>query len=218
MSSHIQTLERYYTIIGRIPYPYNERLEDCDISDPSTERFLEFCNWEDYHKKDSYNNCVAKDSVYYSSRGKKYDLDNLKNAILNFIEYDSEQYRWHIEMMKQNYIHMKTDKLSIEEKQACALVLSYYTGYKNNSDRLNRNMNVISRGLNEYSTKNNWSDGEKYFPLIYFMSKALENLPLYWGYTVRCIDMEENILNDYQPGTVITWFGYSSSKIGKDVE
>ena len=34
--------------------------------------------------------------------------------------------------MEENYEKMKSTTLSTEEKKVCALVLSYYTGYKGN--------------------------------------------------------------------------------------
>ena len=60
-----------------------------------------------------------------------------------------------------------------------------------------------------------WNDGKMFYPVLYYLSKALANLPFYWGYTVRCVDMTPECLSDYEPGTVITWLQFSSSKIGK---
>ena len=58
-------------------------------------------------------------------------------------------------------------------------------------------------------------NGKLFYPVIYYLSKALANLPFYWGYTVRCVDADNDIVSKYEPGTVITWLQYSSSKIGK---
>ena len=43
----------------------------------------------------------------------------------------------------------------------------------------------------------------------------MASLPFYWGYTVRCVEMENDIIASYEPGTVITWLKFSSSKVGK---
>ena len=214
MSSNNQTLERYYTISGRIPSPYAEQLNNYDISNPYSERLLEYCIWEDYHQKDAYSNCIVKDSDFYLSVKNHYSLDDLKKAIIKFTKDDQDQYPWHIGKMNEFYTNMKAGNLSIEEKKGCALVLSYYTGYKGNSDRINRNVSVITRGLNDYATINKWSDGDQFFPVIYFMSMALSNLPFYWGYTIRCIEMDNGILADYTPGTVVSWLKFSSSTMG----
>ena len=119
-------------------------------------------------------------------------------------------------MMNKNYKKMLTNKLSIDEKKACALVLSYYTGKKDNSDRSSRNESILIRGQNLFTKVEKWNDGEMFYPVLYYLSKALANLPFYWGYTVRCVDMTPECLADYEPGTVITWLQFSSSKIGKE--
>ena len=214
-SSDDVTLKRYCTISGKIPKIYADKLKNYDISDPYTERFLEYCKWEDYRKKNAYHNCIAKGSDYYLSVKTKYTLDDLKNAIRNFAENDVE-YPWHISQMNEKYKEMKTNILSIEEKKGCALALSYYTGFKGNSDRSSRNTNVLIRGQNLFTKIEKWNDGKQFYPVLFFLTKALANLPFYWGYTVRCVDTNKEILKRYEPGTVITWLQFSSSKIGKE--
>ena len=105
--------------------------------------------------------------------------------------------------MALNYSKMKSERLSIDEKKACALVLSYYTGYKDNSDRSSRNTNVLIRGLNSFAVTNKWSDGEKYYPVIYYLTKALSILPFYWGYTIRCVHLTKEQAFSYKPGIVV---------------
>ena len=211
-----ETLERYYTVSGKISPYYAERLKNYDISDPNSEKLLEYCVWEDYRQKNSYHNCIAKDSDYYLSVSHHYTLDDLKTAIKEFTKDHSDEYAWHIDKMNSKYTNMKTNKLSTDEKKACALALSYYTGKKDNSDRSSRNTNVLIRGQNIFTKVNNWNDGKQYFPVLYFITKALANLPFYWGHTIRCVNMKSEIVAKYEPGTVITWLQFSSSKIGKD--
>ena len=211
-----ETLERYYTVSGKISSYYADRLKNYDISDPNSEKLLEYCVWEDYRQKNSYHNCIAKDSDYYLSVSHHYTLDDLKTAIREFTKDHSDEYAWHIDKMNSKYTNMKTNKLSTDEKKACALALSYYTGKKDNSDRSSRNTNVLIRGQNIFTKVNNWNDGKQYFPVLYFITKALANLPFYWGHTIRCVNMKSEIVAKYEPGTVITWLQFSSSKIGKD--
>ena len=139
----------------------------------------------------------------------------MKNSIKHFIEKEDE-YEFYIKQMNLNYNKMKSTALSIEEKKGCALVLSYYTGYKGNSDRSSRNTNVLIRGQNSFSKTENWYDGKKFYPIIYYLSKAISHLPFYWGYTVRCVQLEKNQVDIYQPGTIVTWLQWSSSKIGTE--
>ena len=210
-----ETAKRYYTVSGKIPANYAKDLKNYDISDPNSEKFLEYCIWENYREKNSYHNCIAKDSDYYLSINNKYNFEDLKEAIKIFTEDDSTEYTWHINQMNQTYQKMKSDNLSTDEKKACALALSYYTGKKDNSDRSSRNVNALIRGENDFTKVNEWSDGEQYYPVLYYLSKALASLPFYWGYTVRCVDMDNDIIANYEPGTVITWLKLSSSKVGK---
>ena len=90
MSEKTETLKRYYTISGRIPPKYAEELRKYDISDPNSEKVLEYCVWEDYHKKNSYQNCIVKDSDYYLSVKANYNLNDLKQAIKIFTKEDEE--------------------------------------------------------------------------------------------------------------------------------
>ena len=211
-----ETAKRYYTVSGKIPAHYARSLKYYDISDPNSEKLLEYCKWENYREKNSYHNCIAKDSDYYLSIDNKYNLEDLKNAIKIFTRNDSSEYPWHINQMNNTYQKMKSDNLSTDEKKACALALSYYTGKKDNSDRSSRNVNALIRGENDFTKINEWSDGQQYYPVLYFLSKALASLPFYWGYTVRCVNMEKDIIDNYEPGTVITWLKLSSSKVGKN--
>ncbi len=118
-----------------------------------------------------------KNSDYYKSVTTQYSLKDLKNAILTFT--NKEQYKYHLEQIELNYLKMKSDRLSTDGKKAFALVLSYYTGYKDNSERSSRNTNVLIRGTNVFSITNKWSDGLQYYPVIYYITKALSSLPFY---------------------------------------
>jgi hypothetical protein len=205
---------RYRTISGRIPQKYVSQLQKYDISDPNSEKMLEYCKWEDYRKKNSYQNAIVKDSDYYLSVTTPHTFSELKDSIKHFT--DSKAYDFHIQQMNEHYEKVKYEGLSTDEKKACALVLSYYTGYKENSDRSSRNTNVTIRGKNSFKDTEKWYDGSQYFVVLYYLSKALSVLPFYWGYTVRCAQLTEEQTHDYEPGTVVTWLQLASSKIGTE--
>ena len=59
--------------------------------------------------------------------------------------------------MNDNYKKMKNERLSEDDKKACALVLSYYTGFKDNSDRSSRNVSILMRGLNSSEITKKWN-------------------------------------------------------------
>ena len=214
-SSTDETLRRYCTVSGRMSLAYVNYLNYYQISDPNSEILLQYVIWEDYRQKNSYQNCIIKDSDFYFSVNNKYSLEDLKSSIKAFTN-STNDYNWHINQMNSNYTKMKSSNLSTDEKKACALVLSYYTGAKDNSDRTSRNESVLIRGQNNFTKIEKWSDGKQFYPILYYISKALANLPFYLGYTIRCVDVESSALQLYQPGTVITWLQFSSSKIGTE--
>ena len=213
MSSKEETLRRYCTVSGRLSKDKIKDLSFYEISDPNSEKLLEYVEWEDFHKKNSYHNCFAKDSDFYLSMKTKYSLEDLKNSIKSFTS-NSNEYHWHLDQMNQNYEKMKYNNLSADEKKACALVLSYYSSAKDNSDRISKNENILIRGENNFTKIEKWNDGKKFYPVIYYMTKALANLPFYFGCTVRCVNVNDSVLQLYEPGTVITWLQFSNSKVG----
>lgn len=216
--------ELYYTITGRVQSNYTYLLNNYDISDPNSESVLKYCTWDDYRNKEEYKNFMVKHSDYYQTVTRKYSLDELKESILRFLipkgkttVTDSVRtaYNNHIAKSNNTYHNFKTDRLSIDEKKACALVISYYTGDKDNSDRLSQNTNAVLRSTNSEKIVDGWNEGEKFYPIIYYLTKAISSLPFYWGYTLRCIDLSYEQANSYQPGVVVTWLNWSSSAMGK---
>ena len=191
-----ESIELYTIISGRIQEDFISLLNNYDISDPNSEKVLEHCQWEDYRNLSEYKNSIVKNSDYYRIVTASYDLDDLDNSINKFTT-------------------LKNERLSENEKKACALVLSYYTGYKDNSDRSSRNVSVLMRGLNCSDIVRKWNDGEHFYPVIYYLTKAISCLPFYWGHTLRCVNLTKKQAFSYQPGTVVTWMQWSSSKIGK---
>ena len=76
-----ETIALYSIISGRIKSDYINQLNKYEISDPNSEKILEYCIWEDYRNLDAYQNCIVKNSDYYRSVTTKYTLEDLKNAI-----------------------------------------------------------------------------------------------------------------------------------------
>jgi len=208
-----ESIELYTIISGRIQEDYISLLNNYNISDPNSEKVLEYCQWEDYRNLSEYKNSIVKNSDYYRIVASSYNLNDLENSISKFTT--SKQYYWHLEQMNKNWKKMKNERLSENEKKACALVLSYFTGYKDNSDRSSRNVSVLILGLKCSDIVKKWNDGEHFYPVIYYLTKAISCLPFYWGHTLRCVNLTKKQALSYQPGTVVTWMQWSSSKIGK---
>ena len=217
--------ELYYIITGRIRKDYIYLLNRYDISDPNSESTLKYCIWDDYRDKEEYKNFMVKHSDYYQTVTTNYSLEELKEAALRFLipkgqtevtDAVMKTYYKHLNKSEETYKVFETDKLTIDEKKACALAISYYTGDKDNSDRLSQNTNAILRSSNSKKIVGDWDEGEKFYPLIYYLTKAISSLPFYWGYTLRCIDLSREQAFSYEPGVVVTWLNWSSSAMGKE--
>ena len=216
--------ELYYVITGRIRDNYISLLDDYDISDPNSESVLKYCDWDDYRDKEEYRDFMVKHSDYYQTVTTSYTFQDLQESVLLFLipkgqteitDSVREAYKEHIAKCEETYSQFETNKLSTDEKKACALALSYYTGDKKNSDRTSQNTNAVLRSSNSEEIVKGWREGDKFFPIIYYLTKALSSLPFYWGYTLRCIDLSKEQAFSYQPGVVVTWLNWSSSAMGK---
>ena len=205
MKTSDETLKRFYTVSGKIPHSFAEHLKFYDINNPESEIYLEHCQWEDFFSKNSYNKCFSKDSDYYLPLKTKYNLDDLKESIKILSKNDKREYDWYLNVMERNYQQIKTDNPSIDDKKGYILALAYYTGNINNSNRINRNVNVLIRGENSFTKEEKWNDGKIIYPVLYYLSKGLVNLPFYSGYTIRCVNLDDDIASEYEIGTVITW-------------
>ena len=223
-SSKNKENELYYVITGRVQSSYTYLLNSYDISDPNSESVLKYCVWDDYRNKEEYHNFMVKHSDYYQTVTRKYTLDELKESTLRFLIPKGKtevtpgvekSYQNHLKKMESTYSKFKSTLLSTDEKKGCALALSYYTGDKDNSDRVSHNTNAVLRSNNSKKIVEDWNEGEKYYPLIYYLTKAVSSLPFYWGYTLRCIDLSEEQARSYQQGVVVTWLNFSSSAMGK---
>jgi CRISPR/Cas system endoribonuclease Cas6 (RAMP superfamily) len=54
--------------------------------------------------------------------------------------------------------------------------------------------------------------------ILYYLVKGLSHIDFYWGVVVRYIELEEQDMEDYKPGEIMTWLQFSSSdKGGKDM-
>jgi hypothetical protein len=216
--------ELYYIITGRIKKDYTHLLNKYDISDPNSESVLKYCEWDDYRDKEEYKNFMVQHSDYYQTVTTPYSLEDLKEAVLRFLipkgqtEVTSsvmKAYKNHLKKSEETYKDFETNRLTIDEKKACSLAISYYTGDKDNSDRISQNTNAVLRSSNSKKIISGWNEGEKYFPIIYYLTKAISSLPFYWGYTLRCIDLSKEQAFSYQAGVVVTWLNWSSSAMGE---
>jgi len=203
--------KRFYIKTGNISIG-KDKLNKYDISDHNSEELIEYCNWENFMFDKPFHNCITKDSDYYLPLQNKYNLTDIEEAIKTL----SKDYSFYLKQMEKNYSNFKTTYLSIEDKKACALALSYYTFNKENSDIINKNINVLIRGEDRLTKEQNWNSGKIIYPIIHYLFKALANLPNYIGYTITCINVEDAFISNYEQGTMISLLKFTSSVVGKN--
>lgn len=104
--------------------------------------------------------------------------------------------------------------VALEDAQCCVFALSFYTGSGSNQASRGASLQVRMGNM----MVNNKSEVSEYLAqynhILYFISMALRSLPYYWGYCVRYITLDEEMAAIYEPGSVITWMQFSSTKKG----
>ena len=128
MTTEEETLKRNLTVVGKISPYFAETLKNYDISDPDSEKLLEYCTWEDFNKKNSYHNCIKKDSDYFYSIEKNYTLDDLKKAIKTFtLSLDAQIYIYtHWMYFSFSLEIMRNMKTGLSIKFNCPINHKYY--------------------------------------------------------------------------------------------
>ncbi|UJR18313.1 hypothetical protein I4U23_005215 [Adineta vaga] len=122
----------------------------------------------------------------------------------------------HLYRTEQSAPYFKNMGLSSDDSQGAALALSFYTGTK--SELVSRDANIIARHANGEVIENKTvEEMHEAAVILYFLVKALSNIPYYWGYVTRAVTLTDEELKLYIPGCLVTWIQFSSSKKGKEV-
>ncbi|CAF3324568.1 unnamed protein product [Rotaria socialis] len=110
--------------------------------------------------------------------------------------------------------HFLEKGLSKDEALAAAFAISFYTGSK--SEACSRGASLIARQSNgvviDDKTVQELSEASI---ILYYLVKALSQIPYYWGYVTRACQLKDAELEMYAAGALITWIQFSSSKKGK---
>ena len=96
----------------------------------------------------------------------------MKHAIQKFSDNPSD-YDKHLLKMESNYQHWNKTfpQCSVDQSKAHVLSLSYYTGVE--SERVNRNTNVIIKAQNSLINLAEVGLDKEIYPIIYFLVKTL---------------------------------------------
>eukprot|EP01047_Picozoa_sp_COSAG01_P051960 COSAG01_NODE_5414_length_4277_cov_7.150551_4_plen_401_part_00 len=117
---------------------------------------------------------------------------------------------------EENYQVFQAAGLERDDAECCVFALSFYTGAGSNSTSRGASLAVRTGNMIVESDEAEVEKYlEKYSHVVYFLSKALQILPFYWGPAVRHITLSAEVAAAvYEPGNVVTWMQYSSSKKG----
>lgn len=109
--------------------------------------------------------------------------------------------------------YFKTRGFSEDEALATAFALAFYTGSK--SERINRAGSMLARVGNGAALRQVDQDGLVDAGIIlYYMVRGLSTIPYYWGEVSRACKLTNKELECYQPGYLVSWLQFSSSKKG----
>ncbi len=114
---------------------------------------------------------------------------------------------------KSTPLFMKKD-LPEHEAKALALAISFYTGTR--SETVSRGASIIARQANGLIIDDKLREElDEAAIILYYLVKALSYIPYYWGFVTRCCKLEDEELDLYTPGFLITWIQFSSSTKNK---
>ncbi|CAF4590355.1 unnamed protein product [Rotaria sp. Silwood2] len=108
----------------------------------------------------------------------------------------------------------KNPRISQDEAKSLGLAISFYTGAR--SETVSRGASLVARQANGVIIDENIRQELKEAAIIlYYLVKALSYIPYHWGFVTRCCKLEDEELDLYTPGFLITWIQFSSSTKGK---
>jgi len=155
---------------------------------------------------------IVFEDNFHSFLNNKYSLMDVKNACRFHVKEDDFRYHENQLLKYPERIQLFKDRgLPSDIAEACAFVLSYYTG--NNSETVNRGASIVARKGNSIKVMEEVDDS-LIIPILYFMVMALSVVPYFWGIVNRCVQLTDEELNDYQVGDVVSWTQFSSSNKG----
>jgi len=124
----------------------------------------------------------------------------------------------HLEMhyatCQRSFNYFVKKGVDADEAQAYAFAISFYTGTY--SEALNQNAALIVRNQNRNASTNAEMAkiDNKAAIIMHYLIKGLSHIDFYWGVVTRCVQLNQQELDDYQPGFLITWLQFSSSNKG----
>lgn len=140
---------------------------------------------------------------------------SFRNLMIACAKYDSEPYiAIHREKSNVTYKYFTGRGVSEDDARAYGFAIAFYTG--GYSAALNADATTIARRLvkQDQLYVDQAQVDARAAMILYYLVKGLSHIDFYWGEVVRYINLENEDLQDYRPGELITWLQFSSSDKG----
>ncbi len=207
--------------------PIHQNRQDLYYLDPNCEEIIKDCQvlfFRDHLQK-KQQSLVNEDQTHILFQ-KSYSLDILKKALELIIKEQDpseEVFRYFQDQVTKNpkrreYFEQKG--LSKSEASACALALSFYTGFAGFGDRSRDSQKIhtsdkinlgVSRCFRTCNIDANSIHSKKYFPVLHYLIKALAYIPFYWGTCIRHVELTTEEQKCYKVGSIVSWVQFTSS-------
>eukprot|EP01124_Arcella_intermedia_P019557 TRINITY_DN26877_c0_g1_i1.p1 TRINITY_DN26877_c0_g1~~TRINITY_DN26877_c0_g1_i1.p1 ORF type:complete len:465 (+),score=89.00 TRINITY_DN26877_c0_g1_i1:3-1397(+) len=211
----------YIEKIGRCAIPPNSDFQDPQVEDHIAKITLDghrFPNGDlTTHSKFS----IIEDKFHEIMMKTNYSYYDVVNACMKHYKDPQKDHNYHQEQImtdvciydnvryKNRCEFFERRGFNENEAKCAAYVISFYTG--NYSNNVSRSTSIVARkGVMPAG-----APGEKEVqPILFYMIKALSIIPFSWTNVNRAVNLTDDELAAYEPGHVLTWIQFSSSKVG----
>ncbi len=118
----------------------------------------------------------------------------------------------HYATCQRSYQYFVEKGIDNDEALAYAFAISFYTG--THSETLNQSAALMVQNRNASNDAEIIKVDNQAAVIMYYLIRGLSHINFYWGFVTRCVQLSANELDNYQPGSLITWLQFSSSNKG----
>ncbi len=144
---------------------------------------------------------------------------SFKDLIEACRKYDKEEdIQMHREKSNDTHEYFIKRDVPEDDARAYSFAIAFYTG--GYSAAINMDATTVARRLvkQDQLYVDQAKIGTRAAMILYYLTKGLSHIDFYWGVVVRYIKLEEEDLQDYKHGEIVTWLQFSSSdKGGQDM-
>jgi hypothetical protein len=142
---------------------------------------------------------------------------SFRNLMNTCTKYDTEQnIQVYCAKSQQTYMYFRNQGVSDDDARAYAFAIAFYTGAYCWS--ISKSVNILARRRTTPTHSEIAKVDDNAAMIMYYLIKGLSHIDSYWGVVRRYLTLNDEDLNDYKPGEIVTWLQFSSSeKSGKTI-